>query len=207
MSFPQKEIPSDNPPADEADELASDASQSTQQPQIACVWSAHVPRSGSSPSPFPRNDYTLTETANADGDLFLFGGFRLENNFANDSKVFNDVYVFSSRHFFTTLLQTSGEVPIPRFKHGAALFGTTLLICGGQTTGPLSVLNHDSLHLLNLGTSDPFIPSSTLADYSFALQKHESGPAFWSMVLGRAIVFNIPQMWSVPGFSFLVAMV
>ena len=106
------------------------------------------------------------------------------------------IYVFSSQHFFITLLQTSGEVPIPRFGHYTALFGTTLLIYGGWAGG--RVLNHDSLHLLNLGTSDPFISSSTLADHSFAPQKRESGPALWSMVLDRAVVVTIPQMWSVP---------
>ncbi len=65
------------------------------------------------------------------------------------------MYVFSTRDFSTTLLQTSGEVPTPRRVHGAALVGTTLMICGGVTNfSDLDVQNHDSLYLLNLGTSD-----------------------------------------------------
>jgi hypothetical protein len=66
-----------------------------------------------------------------------------------------------TRDFFTTLLQTSGEVPTPRAAHGTALrvISTTLLICGGKTKGKAdfgeqNVINHDSLYLPNLGTSD-----------------------------------------------------
>ena len=72
--------------------------------------------------------------------------------------------MFSTRDFSTTLLQTSGaseEVPIPRAAHGAALIGTTLLICGGKTDfGDQFLLNHDSVYLLNLGTSDLLIVKS-----------------------------------------------
>jgi hypothetical protein len=172
-----KKIPSNNPPANEL------ASQSTQQPQPV-TWSAHALQSGSSPSPFPRFRHTLTATANAAGELFLFGGY-------THSRESSDVYVFSTRDFSTTLLQPSGEVPTPRYGHGTALIGTTLLICGGRASS--SDQNHYSLYLLNLGTSDPFMSSSTPADHSFALQKSESGPALWSMVPGRAVVPTIPQ--------------
>ncbi len=139
-------------------------SQSTRQPRPVCTWSAHAPQSGSSPSPFPRDSHTLTATATAAGELFLFGGY------VHD-RVTNDVYVFSTRDFSTTLLQTSGEVPTPRGLHGAALVGTTLMICGGVTgLNDVDVQNHDSLYLLNLGTSDLLMSSPTPADHSFALQ-------------------------------------
>jgi hypothetical protein len=132
------------------------ASQSTQQPRPVCTWSAHAPQSGQSPLPFPRNGHTLTATATATatvaGELFLFGGY--VHGCAS-----SDLYIFSTRDFSTTLLQTSGEVPTPRAAHGAALIGTTLLICGGKTNGKANfgdqnVISHDSLYLLNLGTSD-----------------------------------------------------
>ncbi|KAI0267197.1 hypothetical protein BGY98DRAFT_1102239 [Russula aff. rugulosa BPL654] len=122
----QKKIPSDNPPADGI------ASQST---QPVCTWSAHAPKSGSSPSPLPRNLHSLTGIATAAGELFLFGDFS------------------------TTLLQTSGEVPTPRCDHGTALIGTTLLICGGNTRHGV-VAPNDLLYLLNLGTSDPLMSKS-----------------------------------------------
>jgi hypothetical protein len=128
------------------------ASQSTQQPRPVCTWSAHAPQSGQSPLPFPRNGHTLTATATVAGELFLFGGY--VHGCAS-----SDLYAFSTRDSFTTLLQTSGEVPTPRAAHGAALIGTTLLICGGKTNGRANfgdqgVISHDSLYLLNLGTSD-----------------------------------------------------
>jgi len=105
------------------------ASQSTQQPQPVCTWSAHTSQSGPLPTSFPRFGHTLTATATAGGKLLLFGG-------SVHSRASRDLYVISTRNFSTTLLQTSGEVPAPRFANGAALTagttGTTLLICGGK---------------------------------------------------------------------------
>jgi hypothetical protein len=187
--FSWKKLPFSTPPANRL----TSGSQSTQQPRLACTWSTHVPQSGPSPLPFPRDRHALTTTATAAGELFLFGGY--ERGCAS-----SDLYVSSTRDFSTTLLQTSGEVPRPRYAHGAALIGTTLLISGGKTkSGDQNVLNHDSLYLLDLGTSDPLMSSPTPADRSFALQHRKSGPALWSMVPDRALVTIIPQPWSVPG--------
>jgi hypothetical protein len=114
----------------------------------------------------------------------------------------SDLYVFSTRDFSTTLLQTSGKVPTPRGTHGAALIGTTLLICGGTSDpGEQYVLNHISLYLLDLGTSDLLVSNPTLADHTFALQYRESGPALCSMVPDRAVVTTQQQPWSVPSSS------
>ena len=184
MSFSsQKNIPSNNPPANKL------ASQSTQQPQPVCTWSAHAPKSGPSPSPFPRSYHSLTAIATAAGELFLFGGYDFGSRLQRKS---GDLYVISTRDFSTTLLQTSGEVPTTRWRHSTALIGTTLLICGGQTGRGEAVPNRDSLYLLNLGTSGSFMPSPTPADHGLALQIRESGPALWSMVPGRAVVPTIP---------------
>jgi hypothetical protein len=153
--FSRKTIPSNNPPVDGI------ASQSTQQPQPVCTWSAYTPQSGPSPSPFPRYSHTLTATATAAGELFLFGG---------DVRrcASSDLYMISTRDFSTTLLQTGGEVPTPRYAHRTALIGTTLLICGGRQKVGESLPNDDSLYLLNLGTSDLLMSSPTPADHGFA---------------------------------------
>jgi len=47
----------------------------------------------------------------------------------------NGLYVISTWDFSTTLLQTSGQVPNPRYGHRAALTSTVLLIWGGITSG------------------------------------------------------------------------
>ena len=161
-----------------------------------CTWSAHAPQPGLSPLPFPRHEHTLTATATATGEFFLFGG--LVNRHAS-----RDLYVFSTRDFTATLLQTNGEVPTPRWAHGAALIGTTILIYGGSNTNSfhMSALNSDSLCLLNLGTSDSLMSSPTPADLSFALQNLESEPALWSMVLGLILVCVTLQPWSVTSSS------
>ena len=70
----------------------------------------------------------------------------------------------------------------------SALTSTTLFICGGSG-------DHDSLHLLNLSTSDFLMSSLTPVDHSFAPQYRESGAALWSMVLDQALVATEPQPW------------
>jgi len=190
MSPSRKKLPSNHPPANEL------TTQSTQQPQLVCTWSAHIPQSGpgSLPLPLPQNSHALTTTATAAGELFFFGGC------AADGFPTNDLHLFSTRDFSTTLLQTSGEVPSPRYTHGSVLIGTTFLICGGISFG-LNVQNYDSLYLLDLGTSHLLMSSPTSADHSFMLQCRESGPALWSMVPHQAVVTARPQLWSVPSSS------
>ena len=164
--------------------------QNNRQPRPVCTWSAHAPQSGPSPSPFPRYCHALTATATAASELFLFGGYV-------HGSASNDLYVFSTRDFSTTLLQTSGKVPSPRVAHGAALTNTNFLIWGGTTNfSDKNVLNQrqdDSLYLLNLGTSYFLMPRSTLADQNFfVLQYRTSGPASWSMVPGLLVVTAMP---------------
>jgi hypothetical protein len=141
------------------------ASQSTKQPPPVCTWSAHTPQSGPSPLQFPRSSHTLTATA--DGELFLFGGYVHGHESTLPSR---DLYAFSTRDFSATLLQTSGKVPTRRVSHGAALIGTTLLICGGKTNflnqNALSQRQNDSLYRLNLGASDLLMLRPTPADQS-----------------------------------------
>ena len=134
-------------------------------------WSAHTLSLGQSLSPFPRHSHTLSTTATAAGELFLFGGFVLSSDSAS-----NDLYMISTRDFSATLLKTSGDVPNPRYGHCAAITSTTLLIWGGKVTsmtGSRRKGEHyaydNSLYLLNLGTSDLFMsrPSPLAADQSF----------------------------------------
>ena len=156
MSYISLERTSNNPPANAL------TSQSIQQPRLICTWSAHTLQSGPGPlsSPFPRQGHTLTATST--GELFLFGGYV-------DGRASGDLYSFSTRDYSTTLLQTSGSVPGPRCAHRAALIDTTtLLICGGMTEAGKSVPHHDSIYLLNLGTSYPLMSSPTPADHASA---------------------------------------
>ena len=137
--------------------------QEKQQSQTVGPWSAHAPSSGKSPSPFLRHAHALSASVTASGELFLFGGCVHKPRSPN-----NDLYVISTRDFSTTLLQTSGEVPSPRFAHRAVLTSTTLLIWGGSTD--LSDQNapnqsdDDAFYLLNLGTSDLFDVKARSAD-------------------------------------------
>jgi hypothetical protein len=190
MSFSSRRKRSFNSPPANRLRVAS------QQPRPVCTWSAHALQSGPSPSPFPRNRHTLTATATAAGELFIFGGYVR-------GRASSDLHVFSTRDLSTTILQTSGDIPGTRVGHGAALIGTsTLLICGGETNlYDQNVLNHDSLYLLNFGTSDLLISSPSPADHSVALQYRKSGSTLYSMVLDQMVVPTTPQTWSVPSSS------
>ncbi len=123
-------------------------------------WSAHALTLGKSPSPFPRYSHTLSTTATAAAELFLFGGYAHRS-------YRNDLYVFSTRDFSTTLLQTSGEIPGPRQAHGAVLTGTLLLVWGGLTKLGQDTDFDDSLYLLNLGMSHLLMSTPAPADQSF----------------------------------------
>ncbi len=140
----------------------SQSPQQKQQSQPVYPWFAHAPPLGHLPSPFPRSNLAPSTTATATGELFLFGGY------AQDSS-HNDLYVLSTRDFSTTLLQTSGETPSPRWAHGAALTGTLLLVWGGWAnfSGKNVQGCDDSLCILNLGMSDFLMSKTTLADQSF----------------------------------------
>ena len=143
-------------------------------------WSAHALTLGKSPSPFPRFCHAISTTATATGELFLFGGH------AHGSDR-NDLYLFSTRDFSTTLLQTRGETPSPRWAHGVALTSTLLLVWGGWTDS-MNVQNcyDDSLYLLNLGMSDLLMSRPAPADQSFlpsSIAKVDPRRGQWSRAL------------------------
>jgi hypothetical protein len=68
--------------------------------------------------------------------------------------------VFSTQDFTTTLLQTSGDVPSPRYGHRVVLTSTILLSWGGtKDSADQNAQNQssdDSFYLLNLGKSGLF---------------------------------------------------
>ena len=143
-SWKKKHFPSNSAPA-------KGLTSQTLQSQPLYPWSAHTPQFGRCPSPFPRFSHTLSTTATATGELFLFGGFAHDPN--SSLRRNSDLYVISTRDFSTTLLQTSGDVPEPRYGHCAVLTSTSLLIWGGFTD---SHRNDNSFYLLDLGKSDLF---------------------------------------------------
>ena len=171
--FPRKKkhslVPSTSAPANELPLLTSSqmqsptnwqlkshlqSSQENQQPQFVCPWFAHAPTSGlfgRSQSPFLRHFHTLSASATA-SELFLFGG-----HVHNSSLRSNDLYVISTRDFSTKRLQTSGNVPSPRYGHRAVLTSTTLLIWGGMTFQYARYQrDDDSFYLFDLGASDHY---------------------------------------------------
>ena len=165
----------DHDATDVNEEHKSNASQSTpqqkRQSQPTYAWSSHISPLGQSPSLFPRYYHALSTTATAAGELFLFGG-NTTNSFWSAGS--SDLYMISTHDLSATLLNTSGDVPKPRYGHCAASTNTTLLILGGlvpSKTG-LGIKKDrldDSLYLLDFGTSDLFMsrPTPLAADQNF----------------------------------------
>ena len=163
----------------------SHSPQQNQQLQPTYSWSAHIPPLGQSPSLFLRDYHALSTTATAAGELFLFGG-----DVHSSKSASNDLYMISTRDFSATLLKTGGDVPNPRYGHGAVFTSTTLLILGGRVTSKtrmhLKKEDHDdSLYLLNFGTSGLFIsrPTPLAADQSFfysSIAKVDPRRCLWS---------------------------
>ncbi len=149
-------------------------------------WSAHAPSLGHSPSPFPRSGHTLSTTATPTGELFLFGGYA-------HGSLRNDLYVFSTRDFSTTLLPTSGETPSPRSAHGAVLTSTLLLVWGGLTKLRQDTDFDDSLYLLNLGMSHLLMSTPAPADQSFlppSIASVDPCPGQWSQALRSLLPYR-----------------
>jgi Galactose oxidase, central domain len=144
----------------------SQSPQEKQQSQPVYPWSAHAPPFGQSLSPFLQHSHALSTSATAAGELFLFGGYVPRSRSAN-----NDLYVISTRDFSTTLLQTSGDVPSPRYGHCATFTSSILLIWGGMTNFSDQIMRNqahdDSLYLLNLGTSGLLLSRPAPADQNF----------------------------------------
>lgn len=97
-------------------------------------------------------------TATPSGDLYLFGG----------SGRTNDVYLLSAAslqgsfaHF--SLVSTTGEAPSPRMNHQAVLFGSLLIIWGGQELRSSDMCDVD-LHILNLGEVQCVRPTDPITD-------------------------------------------
>ena len=129
--------------------------QKKQQSERVCPWSEHALPFEQSQSPYFRNSHSLSTSPTNVSELYLFGGY-----IHSSKSPSNDLYVISTRDFSTTFLQTSGNVPSPRYAHRAVHTGTSLLIWGGHTKfGNQNAQNRgydDSFYLLNLGTSDVF---------------------------------------------------
>ncbi|KAF9566136.1 hypothetical protein CPC08DRAFT_720114 [Agrocybe pediades] len=108
-----------------------------------------APPTTPSPSPFPRYGHSLSTTATANGDLFIFGGLVRE-------RARNDVYVYNTNNSTLNLCETNGTVPSPRTGHACALVSNVLIVWGGTessvdpaTTSTKEKLDN-TLYFLNL---------------------------------------------------------
>lgn len=106
-----------------------------------------APPTSLSPSPFPRYGHALPTTSTSNGDLYLFGGLVRETPK-------NDLYLFNTRDYVASLVQTEGDVPSPRVGHASAIISNVLIVWGGDTKTDTRARypdrQDDGLYLFNL---------------------------------------------------------
>ncbi|KAK0246372.1 hypothetical protein EDD85DRAFT_54859 [Armillaria nabsnona] len=106
-----------------------------------------APPTSLSPSPFPRYGHALPTTSTSNGDLYLFGGLVRETPK-------NDLYLFNTRDYVASLVQTEGDIPSPRVGHASAIISNVLIVWGGDTKtdarARYSDRQDDGLYLFNL---------------------------------------------------------
>jgi len=107
--------------------------------------------------PLARQHFSFIPRGNEEEDYILFGGQRLPDN-----KAFNDVWIFNYQNAEFdclsdevpgcewTLLETSGEIPSPRYAHCAAVYKNSLIMFGGKSMG--SQVFQSQIYQLSLKT-------------------------------------------------------
>ena len=75
-------------------------------------------------SPSFRRGHSMIST---DTNLIIFGGCDL------NAKCYNDLYFFNMETYEWTLIENKGIIPSPRMGHSAVLYGTKMIIYGGES--------------------------------------------------------------------------
>ncbi|WFC93651.1 hypothetical protein MBRA1_000273 [Malassezia brasiliensis] len=114
-----------------------------------------------SPPPFPRYGHATNQATSANNEVYIFGGL------VRDS-VKNDMYIMGVEpiqvqrstgmkmdvSLNATLVQTSGQAPLPRVGHAAVLVSNVFVLWGGDTKVRAEDKQDEALYLLNLNNRD-----------------------------------------------------
>ncbi|PKI85561.1 Kel2p [Malassezia vespertilionis] len=114
-----------------------------------------------SPPPFPRYGHASNQSTGSNNEVYIFGGL------VRDS-VKNDMYITKVEHtqiqrsngvktdiaLNATLVQTSGQAPLPRVGHAAVLVSNVFILWGGDTKIRAEDKQDDALYLLNLNNRE-----------------------------------------------------
>ena len=114
-----------------------------------------------SPPPFPRYGHATNQATSANNEVYIFGGL------VRDS-VKNDMYIMGVEpiqvqrstgmkmdvSLNATLVQTSGQAPLPRVGHAAVLVSNVFVLWGGDTKIRAEDKQDEALYLLNLNNRE-----------------------------------------------------
>lgn len=114
-----------------------------------------------SPPPFPRYGHATNLATSSNNEVYIFGGL------VRDS-VKNDMYILKVEpvqiqrssgvkidvSLNATLVQTSGQAPLPRVGHAAVLVSNVFILWGGDTKIRAEDKQDEALYLLNLNNRE-----------------------------------------------------
>ncbi|WFD42628.1 hypothetical protein MPSI1_001274 [Malassezia psittaci] len=114
-----------------------------------------------SPAPFPRYGHATNQATGTNNEVYIFGGL------VRDS-VKNDMYIMEVEpiqvqrstgikmdvSLTATLVQTSGQAPLPRVGHAAVLVSNVFVLWGGDTKIRAEDSQDEALYLLNLNNRE-----------------------------------------------------
>ncbi|MBW0493722.1 hypothetical protein O181_033437 [Austropuccinia psidii MF-1] len=116
-----------------------------------------------SPLPFPRYGHSINPmgTSSGSGDIYIFAGL-VKDQVKNDLYVLNisppnqsSITSHSLNQILTVgLVETRGEIPLPRVGHASVGVGNVLIVWGGDTKSSDDDPQDDGLYLLNLSTRE-----------------------------------------------------
>ncbi|POW05233.1 hypothetical protein PSTT_09863, partial [Puccinia striiformis] len=116
-----------------------------------------------SPPPFPRYGHSINPmgTPTGSGDIYIFAGL-VKDQVKNDLYVLNVAPInpnnanphLHNQILTVGLVETRGEVPLPRVGHASVGVGNVLIVWGGDTKTKDDEKQDDGLYLLNLSTRE-----------------------------------------------------
>ena len=114
-----------------------------------------------SPPPFPRYGHATNQATGANNEVYIFGGL-VRDSVKNDMYIMEVEQVQVQRstgiktdvNLNATLVQTSGQAPLPRVGHAAVLVSNVFVLWGGDTKIRAEDKQDEALYLLNLNNRE-----------------------------------------------------
>ena len=135
-----------SPPSSTASSSLSSSASTSYTPRITYTWTQVKPKNRFE-APRPRMKHSAC--CHGEDSIVVFGGF------GNGKNTYSDVWQFSAREKKWSMIEATGDIPLPRGGHSATIIAGKMYIFGGfRQSGGLS----DELYCLDLDSKTWFQP-------------------------------------------------